>query len=965
MTNAPFKRKVIAVAVASAVMGSSAPVYAQDSSSLQEVVVTGSRIKRTDLSSPSPVAVVGAEQIEATGTVNMEQLLNELPQVIPGFTNTSNNPGTGTATIDLRGLGAVRTLVLVDGKRMVPTLSDGTVDVNNMPAPLIERVEVVTGGQSATYGSDALAGAVNFILKHDFEGFEVNASYEITDEGDGDVYTANATWGTNFADGRGNVTIFANYNNRQEVFADARKFSSVTFQDGTDDAGNPALVEGGSSGTPETRYFVGVGVPPPGGNSITFDENGNPRAWLDPEDRFNYAPDNYLQLPQDRWQVNSMAEFEINNHFTTYIDTQFVHHTTPTELAPTPAFISSTTGFDFNFGVNPFLSPASKAIMAASEAVFDPYFGQPTGDGIARSLFFGRRMVEVGPRHSEDDFRMYRVVAGVKGEINDNWDYDTFFIYGNVHQTNILLNDINKDNFLQALNATGTAANPRCIDPSNGCVAMNIWGPGVMSAEAADFVRLNLNSFGEYEQMMGGINFTGKLPGFAAGDIGLAGGVEWRDEGFEFRPDAALEAGNILGFNAVKSTVGDYNVIDVFAETDIPLLKDVQFAEKLSVNGKVRVGEYSSVGSVTSWSAGGEWVPVHGFRLRGGYQRAVRAPNIGELFLGESQGFPGYTDPCDPANGYLAGAADIAFCNAWGVADPVNFQQRNVQVEGTFGGNPNLDEETADSWNIGAVWEPEFLDKFSITVDYYNIEIKDAIATFGGGVDNLITGCFFTQDLASELCQATDRDFTGNITPVNALNANVSGLRTDGIDVQVDYTFDLMDTGLSAPGTINVFYMTTYVLENGFQGNDALPFLDCAGTFGTPCGGWIPGTATPEWLSNLRITWANGPVQVGLNWRLIGEVDDVRPIRADSLGLDGDAVAAGIPSAQQSIETEHYVDLSARWDFHDHLTLSGGIDNLLDNDPPLLGTAQVQSNTEPSTYDVLGRTFWAGLKIKW
>ncbi len=961
MTNAPFKKKVIAAAVASAVMGSTAPVYAQDSSSLQEVVVTGSRIKRTDLSSPSPVAVVGSEQIEATGTVNMEQLLNELPQIIPGFTGTSNNPGTGTATIDLRGLGAVRTLILVDGKRMVPTLSDGTVDVNNMPAPLIERVEVVTGGQSATYGSDALAGAVNFILKHDYEGFEANVSYEITGEGDGDVYTASATWGTNFADGKGNIVVFASYNNRDEVLADARKFSSVTFQDGTDDAGNPALVTGGSAGTPETIYFDGLS--PTG--IITFNPDGSSRPWQDPEDRFNYAPDNYLQIPQDRYQVNSMAEFEINQHFVTYLDTQFVHHNTPTQLAPTPAFISSTTGFDFNFGANPFLSAATKATMAASEAVFDPYFGLPTGDGIARALFFGRRMVEVGPRQSDDDFRMYRIVAGVKGEINDRWDYDSFFIYGNVHQTNILRNDISKDKFLQALNATGTAANPRCIDASDGCVPLNIWGAGNISEDAAQFVRLNLNSFGEYEQMMGGISFTGSMPGFAAGDIGLAGGVEYREEDFQFRPDAALEAGNVLGFNATQSTVGDYNVIDFFAETDIPLLKDHQFAEKLNVNGKVRVGEYSSVGSVTSWAAGGEWVPIHGLRLRGGYSRAVRAPNVGELFLGQSQGFPAYSDPCDPASGFLNTPDDVAFCQAWGVNDPANFEQRNVQVEGVFGGNPNLDEETADSWNIGAVYEPEFIENFSITVDYFNIEIKDAIASFGGGPDSLIAGCFFSRDLTSELCQGAVRDLTGNITPVNALAANVSKLRTDGIDVQADYTFDLMDTGLSAPGTINVFYMMTYVFENGFQGNDALPFIDCAGTFGSPCGAWIPGTATPEWLSNLRTTWSNGPWQVALNWRLIDEVEDARPVRADAFGFDGDAIKDGIPPSARKIEMEHYVDINFRWDFHDHLTLSGGIDNLFDNDPEVLGDAQVQSNTEPSTYDVLGRTFWGGLKLKW
>ena len=958
-----FKKKAMAVAITATILGGQAAMAQQ---TLEEVVVTGSRIKRTDLTAPSPVAVLDSSQIQISGTVNVEQLLNQMPQIIPGLTSTSNNPGNGEASVDLRGLGAQRTLVLMDGKRMVPTRSDGIVDINSMPTALIDRVEVMTGGASAIYGSDAVAGVVNFILKHDFEGMEVNAQYELTDQGDGDVYTANATFGTNFAGGKGNVTIYANYNKREPVFQGDRGFSTFALQDGTDTNGNPALVPGGSSGVPGTRFFLdalGGGFLPGGANSLTWDANGQSRGWFSPQDLYNYAPDNYLQLPQERLQFNMLSQFEINEHFTAYMDGMFVNHNTPQQLAPTPAFITTYDYAPFNYAVNPFLSAADKALFAQSEAQIDPFFGSNPANGILEyPLFFGRRMAEVGPRVSNDDFNVYRIVAGLKGAINETWDYDIYYSRGTVQWESTLKNDIDKGRFLQALNATGTAANPVCIDPSNGCVPMNIFAIGGISDAAADFIRLNLNSHAKYVQQVASATVTGSLPGLApAGDIGLAGGIEYRQEEFAFTPDHNLEIGNILGFNTAQSTAGDYDVFEFFAETEIPLVKDAAFAKELSANGAFRISDYSTVGNTTTWKAGGEWVPMDGLRIRGGYNRAVRAPNIGELFLGQANGFPSYSDPCDPSNGFIASAADQTFCNNWGA--PTGYSQPNGQVEGTFGGNPNLSEETADTWTVGAVWTPDFIPNGSLTVDYYSIEIKDAISVFGGGVENTIFGCFFSQDLTSEFCQHAGRGATGNISPVLALNDNVSVLRTDGIDISADYHFEPTDHNISIPGRVDLFFLTTYVLENGYQANASIPFYDCAGTFGSPCGGTLANTAIPQWTTNFRGTWSNGPWSVSLNWRWIDSVDDARIMRAKALGLDAAAVAAGIPV--RSYDSQHYVDISAVYDLQEHVTLSGGIDNLFDNDPPIAGDQQTQANTDPSTYDVLGRTIWAGLKLKW
>ena len=318
-------------------VGIAPSVFAQDQM-VEEVVITGSRIQRADLAAVSPFTTVSGEEFQISGILNVEQKLNELPSTIPSFGPSSNNPGDGTARVDLRGLGTSRTLVLVNGRRYIPATQSGVVDLNSIPATLIKQVDVLTGGASAVYGSDAMAGVVNFQLVDDFEGMEITSLYDITSEGDAEKYNFDVTMGGNFDDGRGNAVLYASYMSRKALFSDARDFSSNALQDSTV-GGQPALVPGGSSGVPGTRVFGGPTLP--NGDTLgIFDANGEGRAWQEPGDRFNYAPDNFLQLPQERYLLTAMGHYDLTDTVEVYSEMNFSRNLVPQELAPTPAFTS-------------------------------------------------------------------------------------------------------------------------------------------------------------------------------------------------------------------------------------------------------------------------------------------------------------------------------------------------------------------------------------------------------------------------------------------------------------------------------------------------------------------------------------------------------------------------------------------------------------------------------------------------
>ena len=419
--------------------------------------------------------------------------------------------------------------------------------------------------------------------------------------------------------------------------------------------------------------------------------------------------------------------------------------------------------------------------------------------------------------------------------------YEVYYSSGSSSTAERLDNRVDVDKWKQAVNAvTGPDGQPVCLDRSGGCQPVNIWGKGLISKEAIDFVRTAQNFWDIYDQQTAGLTFVGDLPnaGLEAGPMGVAYGVEWRKEHFRSEPDSNA----MIGDANRLPTNGGYDVTEAFAEINIPLLANSPGTDYLAINGAARLANYSTVGDVSTWKYGFEWSPsfADGLRFRGGQQRSIRAPNVIELFAPEEgAGLTIYQDPCDEGSGLLQTAEQQAFCNAWGA--PTGFVQVNGTVSALRNSNAGLDPEVADTWTAGFVYQPTALsnNEFAITADYYNIEIADAIALYGGGADHNVTLCFLSQNLNSEFCSNVQRGFTGNVNPIKSRMTNVSVKKVSGVDLQMDVAFDLG----SMPGRMNVFFLSTYQFDNGFQPTDVLPYMECAGKFGVPCGGEIAGTS--------------------------------------------------------------------------------------------------------------------------
>ncbi|NND81129.1 MAG: TonB-dependent receptor [Gammaproteobacteria bacterium] len=934
-----LEKKKLSLAVASAIgvgaIGFTTPILAQDNSAeIEEVIITGSRIKRADLSAVSPVSVVSGEEFKISGNINVEQKLAELPQTQPAFGPSSNNPGDGTATVDLRALGTARTLVLVNGRRYIPSRQDGVVDLNTVPGTLIKQVDITTGGASAVYGSDALSGVVNFQLVDDFEGAEFTALYDTTSDGDGEKFNFDFTVGGNFDNGRGNAVLYGSYTDRNPVFQGDRKFSDVAL---TESGG--VLVPGGSSGVPGTRVFGGPTLPN-GDNLGIFNQDGSGRSFQDPADRFNYAPDNFLQLPQERYLLTAMSHYDLTDNARLYSELTYVRNVVPQELAPTPAFLGT---LEVNPD-SPFFAPDVQSALNGTRS-------DTNGDGVVNGEdntflpFIGRRMVENGPRQSIDTRTANRILIGVDGDINDTWSYDAYFSRSQLDQSNTLENDVSDSRFRQAVLVTDDGA--ACQNGSAGCAPLNIFGAGNISQAAIDFVKVgatNLTSITQ-EVIQGSVSGTLGSLGSSDRPVGVVVGVEYRKDESSFRPDTFLSSGDVLGFNAGNATVGSYDSNELFAEISVPLMEGQQGVEDLELWGAYRYSDYSNIGGVSSFATALKYAPTDKVRTRVGFQRAVRAPNVSELFLGTANGFPTATDPC-AADGFLPGVTDVALCQASGVpAGQVGvFSQANSQIEGTFGGNPNLQEETSDTFTLGVVFEPT--DNLDITLDYFQIEIEDAISVLGGGVDNVLDICFNQiRDASSAFCQAVSRRPDGNVGLVRVLNENIAALETSGIDLGINFTTDL-DFGIGGEGsTLHIDTKATYLTDFDVTPVVGLDTVNkCAGNFGNTC-----GDPYNELIVNTRATWSSGPWSISGLLRYLSAVDD------DSIENSGvDPANLVVPE----IDAEFYLDLSASYEFNENMSVNFGVKNVLDTEPTRVGDVQEQANTFPETYDLLGPRFF-------
>jgi len=955
------------------------PAYAQDAATAEAttqdesfIVVTGSRIQQRNVDTAAPVAVVAAEEFKLSGTVNVENVLNSLPQVIPGTTAFSNNPGNGAATLNLRGLGSTRTLVLVNGRRWVSFDTSQVVDLNTIPQFLIESVDVVTGGASAVYGSDALAGVVNFRLKK-VEGLEMGGQYGITERGDGARTQLYGAIGTSFDDGRGNATVYAEYFNREEIFQGDRAFSNFAL--GAESFGAP-LQQFGSSTLPTTRFNAPgsatvAGTVFPLGSGLVIDDAifdtpgvGRPRRG----DTYNYAPVNYLQIPQERYLIGGFADYEFSDGHRAYTEVTYVNNRVATELAPTP--VTGTFNVNIN-AVAPFLSAATLAELrtldarettandARIAAGLSPLAGAAPG---VVSTAIQRRVEETGSRNSLDERNAFRVLAGFTGGITDSLNYDAYYSYARTRNANVQAGNISRSAFQRGLDGTG--------DP------INIFGYNTLTPEMVDGISIDAQN-GDIStvQVANGTvsGFFGDF-GWGGGEIGFAAGAEYRRVAAEFIPDTALSSGDVIGFNAGDPTEGAYSVKELFAEINVPIF-ETDGGQRLELTGAARYSDYSldNVGSVWTYAGGAKFTVIDGVMLRGQYQRAVRAPNVAELFQGQAIGFPGTVDPCGNAAFIAANAGSRAICIGTGVpagnVGNAAVVQLNAQIPALFGGNPNLGEETGTSWTVGAVFQPDFLPGLTITADYFNIEVEDFITLAGGSLQGLMNLCYGGGDLNSVLCDpfrgirnndgAIDVDAPPLVAGINAAKQVVSG-----VDLQVLYNTSLPFSLLTDSGEsrFDLNFNGTWTEANDFTPVVGRPDVDeCAGQFGGNCGQPI---ASFKWAS--RFSWVDGPLTMSLAWTHLSGVDD-----AD------DSVDYAAFNGIERIGSYDLFDLSLSFEASENVTLSFGVNNLFDTLPGtpefngievsnrpnslLLGDNQEQANTYPSVYDVLGRDFFAAI----
>jgi iron complex outermembrane receptor protein len=902
---------------------------------LEEVVVTGTRIKRRDYTSISPLSTISREDIEFSGQPTLEEYLNEMPQVQPGFGRTSNNPGDGTAQINLRNMGPGRTLVMMNGRRLAPSGVGSAVDVNNLPSALVERVEIITGGASTVYGSDAIAGVVNFITRDNFDGLTVEGSYNITEEGDGDIWDVNLVWGNDFADGRGNVTLYAGRYERAEVFAADREFTSVQY---AQNYNTGLITESGSQTNPggvilNPRFNLGSGPV-----QVTFNDDGTPRAFVQPADLWNFAPVNYLQIPLTRTTAGAMGRYQFNDHIEAYFEASYNLNEIERNLAPAPLRAVMTTNLS-----NPLLTDETRAMLAAAQV-------QP---GISR-FSFTRRMLELGNRIFDAEKEFQRVVGGLRGEILDGWDYDAWLIYTTADDEERILNNGSVSRLQQAMLVDPVTGD--CMDPSGGCAPADVFGAGRLSAEAVDFLRWQpLSNVTERNQYVASAVVTGSPLDLWTGPLDMAFGMEWRRDELNFEADPILFNGDVIGIGGSSPIDGTESVLEFYTEALATLFESRSSVQKLDLEAGIRWSDYDLAGSVTTWKAGLDWRLTESLRFRTMVQHAVRAPNNSELFtqqlvtadfaIGQNE-----SDPCSAsANPVANGNVDKCLAQGLSQAQIGVFEATPFYpTDFISGGNPELVPESSDTFTMGMVITPTSVQDLTIAIDYYDLEVTDTI----GSLDPALV-CFDAKNAAGLFCDRIQRDSTGNIHRMENLFQNRGLLATDGIDLQAQYGFDLPDAlDLFDQGAqLYMDAIWTHVFSLEEQANVVTDIFDCNGFFGRPCTSEI----NPENRMTLNFDYGSGPFTARLTWRWIdGSVNAITKIA----GQFGVPAAPKVPIPE--IGSINYFDLGFSYLLGRSLSMRFGINNLADEEPPFMADSAFANNTSTSNYDIFGRSYYVG-----
>lgn len=980
-----FKRSITAVAISSVLGITSASAEEVAEEDVERIEVTGSRIKRIEVEGANPVQVLTREDLVATGITNIGDILQEIPSVAGEGTNTAiNNSGSGAVRISLRGLGAERTLVLLNGRRMVSsgTGANSSVDLSTIPTAIVKRIEVLKDGASAIYGSDAIAGVVNIITRDDFEGFESNLMYDAsTQEGDGETKSLDFTLG--FASDKGNAVVSAYYTQQSAQWSGDRDWSK--FQLDMDFDGK--ISKGGSSAPPWGRYNGVNSANPANLTQLRVDDDGSPildkdgnqqfdlpdgtcdsfthgalngpgqsnpgeftestgyTCWDGNKDSYNFAPINYHLTPQERYGIFASGKYEFNDYVNFFTELSFSRRQSSTKLAPLPLAPLAFFGFSAPY---------------AADNYYNQQFGPKEKNGATVEIAdWRRRMIETGGRDTTFRVDTVRAVIGFEGQLIEDWSYEFSYIYGANHSAT---NGAGGVNFEKVANAVGPSfkdvdGNIVCgtaAAPISGCTSLNVFGiPGTDTAitrEMLDYITFNAHDLGSNEQQIISVSVFGDAFELPAGSVGVAFGVEHREEkGADF-PDALIALGITSGSSRLP-TEGGYTVDEAYVEANFPMLSGIAFAELLEIDVALRYSDYDTFGDTTNGKLGLRWVPFEGLMFRGTVSTAFRAPSTEDLFAGSSDNSPSIEDPCS--------SNPTAFCIADGVP-AAGFEPIGDQLSSTRGGNTDIQPEEADILTLGIVYSPNFIEDLSLTLDYWDIELTNAISTIGEQL--ILTKC------AAEgvFCDKITRYGTeggalyGNSKDIDDRTTNVGGVNSSGIDFNISYTTEV------SSGIFRVNLDTTYYATyDKFQADGSI--VEHAGKYWDASAG---DGNFPEFKTNLNLSYAMDDWSVAYAIRYMASVEESvgfaksanwsiekisSDFRTEAVGTDGWNVYRDVGS-----NIIHDIRFTY---FMDNITATFGLDNLFDKAPPYMASG-FNDNTDPRSYNTTGRHAYISLGFK-
>ncbi len=893
----------------------------------EEVTVTGSRIRGEAAESTAPVIILAKTQIQEKGLASIGDVLQTLTVQSNAINTQANNGGDGSTRISLRGLGSGRTLVLVNGRRFVPggTGANSSVDLNSIPASVIERVEVLKDGASAVYGSDAVGGVVNVITRSDLEGVEFEYYQGVAGAGDGDVIDASIT--TGLRSGRGSILFSAGYHNRKPVWTGDRSFSEAdkNYDWGTNDGtfttgGSPATPEGTIVDRLETEgntawqaiverageeagaYFndPSVGWRPFNSAGNTLDGTG---------DLYNYQPENYLYTPQTRYSAFLSGNYLFSDNLSGFFEVSYTNRQSDQKLAPTPLFIYYEDD-----------------LVLSDENRYNEY-GRDFLD-------VQRRIVEASNRNFLQDLDTYRIVLGMEHEYM-GFAGDLAFSYGRTSGTNI-----NEGRFILSNVRKALGPDSECVAP---CVPLDLLhGAGTITDDMLNYIQYTGIARGYTSQKILQYNLTGDLAELPVGNLAVAVGASSRWEAGGAIPDPITATGNTTG-NKEEATEGDYSVHAVYAETSIPVFQGKQSGLDITAAG--RLFSYDTFGTDFTYEAGARLVLPRGIAFRTTYSKAFRAPSIAEMFLGQSDSFPLVSDPCsvvdEAGNPRQLTSQQMRNCASGGV--PSGFEDTRAQIRTRVGGSTELDPERANTVTAGMVYQPEFLPDLDIAVTYYATRIEDEIGALGAGL--ILSNCY-SQDNPTH-CDLIDRDRFGLIKNIFSTATNIGETETNGLDVELNYINDTPLGLLSARLESNLlFAYDTYLpIPGGFEQIQGKGYYDL-GVF-------------PDWRHNASVGLKWGRASAGVNWQYIGGFQECED--DDCKGLYRDDIE-GTP-AVRDVDANHLFGIQGSYRLFSGAgssVISVGINNVFDQAPAVIFNGFL-GTSDASTYDYLGRYLYIRL----